>query len=252
MSELLLELKGVNKSFGGVVTAENVNLSIRPAQIVGLIGPNGAGKTTLLNLISGIYKVDSGEIYFRGKDITNTDGYKRARMGIGRTFQSPRFMNRSSFEDNLKVGTDLRNGMGYAASFFGKRGADFKFEVNELLEIAGFTLDWTEQISSLPYGKQKLLEIIRTLLSHPSVMLVDEPAAGLNNKEQDRVVALLRKATSQNIGVILIEHSIELVMSICDRITVLNFGRVIADDVPEKVANNKTVVEAYLGGDTGA
>lgn len=249
MAEVLLEIRKVNKSFGGVVTAENVDLKVEAGQIRGLIGPNGAGKTTLLNLISGIYEVDSGNILLCGQDITKLPAYKRSRMGIGRTFQSPRFSTRASIEDNLKVGSDLLNGMGYVDSFFGKRGADFKKEIDELMEIAGFTFDWEDDIGALPYGQQKLLEIIRTMLSKPKIMLVDEPAAGLNGQEQDRVCDLLRKALIQGIGVVLIEHSMDMIMSVCDRITVLNFGRVIAEGEPHEIANNKQVIEAYLGGD---
>ena len=252
MAECLLEVRNVNKAFGGVVTAENVNMTVEAGQIRGLIGPNGAGKTTLLNLISGIYDVDSGQIIFNGQDVTNVPTHKRARMGIGRTFPSPRFMNRANIEDNLKVGTDLLNQFGYIQSFFGKRGHDFLADLNELMEIAGFTFDWDDQITALPYGQQKLLEIVRAMLARPKVILVDEPAAGLNKQEQERASQLLFRAVKNGMGVVLIEHSMDMVMSICDRITVLSFGRVIAEGVPVEIANNKDVVEAYLGGDDDA
>ena len=161
-------------------------------------------------------------------------------------------MNRASIEDNLKVGTDLLNKFGYVQSFFGKKGHDFFNDLNELMEIAGFTFDWDDQITSLPYGQQKLLEIVRAMLSRPSVMLVDEPAAGLNKQEQERASALLFKAVHSGMGVVLIEHSMDMVMSICDRITVLNFGEVIAEAEPHGIANDKRVIEAYLGGDDDA
>ena len=252
MADYLLEVRNVNKAFGGVVTAKNVNMTVEAGQIRGLIGPNGAGKTTLLNLISGIYDVDSGNIFFKGQDVTKLPTHKRAALGIGRTFQSPRFMNRASIEDNLKVGTDLLNKFGYVQSFFGKKGHDFFNDLNELMEIAGFTFDWDDQITSLPYGQQKLLEIVRAMLSRPSVMLVDEPAAGLNKQEQERASAHLFKAVRSGMGVVLIEHSMDMVMSICDRITVLNFGEVIAEAEPHGIANDKRVIEAYLGGDDDA
>lgn len=252
MAEVLLEVKNVNKAFGGVVTASNVNMKVLAGEIHGLIGPNGAGKTTLLNLISGIYDVDSGDIFFKGQNITHLPAYKRAKLGIGRTFQSPRFMNRASIKDNLELGTDLKNQFSYTQSFFGKKGADFYEELAELMEIAGFSFDWHDRINSLPYGQQKLLEIVRAMLAHPTVILVDEPAAGLNKMEQERVCQLLYKAVSSGVGVVLIEHAMDMVMSVCHNITVLSFGEVIAEGLPEEVANNKQVIEAYLGGDDDA
>ena len=248
MAECLLEVRNVNKAFGGVVTAENVNMTVEAGQIRGLIGPNGAGKTTLLNLISGIYDVDSGQIIFNGQDVTKLPTHKRARMGIGRTFQSPRFMNRANIEDNLKVGTDLLNQFGYIQSFFGKKGHDFLADLNELMEIAGFTFDWEDQITALPYGQQKLLEIVRAMLARPKVILVDEPAAGLNNKEIEYLMDILRMAAKKmNIGVLVIEHSMDMIMDLCETIAVLNFGELIADGTPAEISNNTADIEAYLG-----
>ena len=252
MGKVLLEVRNVNKAFGGVVTAKDVNMKVEAGEIHGLIGPNGAGKTTLLNLISGIYDVDSGNIIFKDQDITHLPAHKRARLGLGRTFQSPRFMNRASIKDNLELGSDLRDQFTYTQSFFGKKGADFYGELEELMKIAGFTFDWNEHITSLPYGQQKLLEIVRAMLSHPTVILVDEPAAGLNKQEQERVSLLLRNAVDSGMGVVLIEHSMDMVMNVCDNITVLSFGEVIAEGKPQEIATNPQVIEAYLGGDDDA
>lgn len=249
----ILNLDGVCKTFGGVIAAENVTISVNPGTIHGLIGPNGAGKTTMMNIISGIYSPDSGKIFFAGKDITHVPDYKRARMGIGRTFQTPRFLQRSSILDNLLLGTDLANQMGYFNSFLGKRGVSFSDELKELLEVARISFNWEDDISALPFGKRKLLEIIRAMLAHPKVMLVDEPAAGLNNREIEDAMNLLNLASKkQNIGVLLIEHTMDMIMDICSSIIVLCFGRVIAIGTPEEVSNNPKVIEAYLGGDDDA
>ena len=206
MSEYLLEVRNVNKSFGGVVTANDVCMSVEPGQIRGLIGPNGAGKTTLLNLISGIYDVDGGNIFFNGKDVTKLPTHVRAKMGIGRTFQSPRFMNRASIEDNLKVGTDLLNQFGYIQSFFGKKGHDFMKNLEELMEIAGFTFDWQDQITSLPYGQQKLLEEMEIPLAQVLArmenigFLVDGESIRVYGERLETEIEALQKQIYEEVG----------------------------------------------------
>jgi len=246
--KVILKLDGVCKAFGGVIAAENVSFDVYTGEILGLIGPNGAGKTTILNVVSGIYDVDDGRIFLGDEEITNAAAHKRARMGISRTFQQPRFLQRSDIRDNLLLGTDLAEQFGFWRSFWHKKGLNFKEELDELMDIAGFSLKWDADISSLPYGQRKLLEIIRAMLSHPRVMLVDEPAAGLNSSEIERAVALLRLATDKKgMGVVLIEHSMDMVMNTCHNIVVLNFGRLIAQGTPEQVSSNGDVIVAYLG-----
>ena len=245
--EPVLELRNVCKNFGGVVAAKDVNFRVFPGVLHGLIGPNGAGKTTILNLVSGIYDVDAGEIFLLGRDVTKVPAPDRARMGLGRTFQSPRFLQRSNILDNLLLGTDLKDQMGFLKSFLNFKGSDFKSELDELMEIADFTFDLDDSITALSYGQRKLLEIVRAMLIHPKIMLVDEPAAGLNNVEIEKAVALLKMATSRDIGVVLIEHSMHMVMNNCDEITVLNFGRVICEGAPDVVSKDTSVIEAYLG-----
>lgn len=250
MGEAILELKGVCKSFGGVVTAKNVDLQVLPGEIHGLIGPNGAGKSTMMNLISGIYEVDKGEIFFNGEDITKIPSYVRARRGIGRTFQTPRFLYRSNIRDNLMLGVDLHDQLGYRKSFMGVKGSNFLKELDQLMELAGFTFDWDDDITAIPFGQRKILEIVRSMLGHPKVMLVDEPAAGLTTQEiQQARDLLMYAAKKQNIGILLIEHQMDLVMSSCERIDVLVFGEILARGLPHEIAVNPVVLEAYLGRD---
>lgn len=244
----ILRVEQLCKSFGGVVTAKDVSFSVFPGEIKGLIGPNGAGKTTMMNMISGIYTADSGSIYFDEKNVSKTPDYARARMGIGRTFQTPRFLQRSSIRDNLLIGADLGNKIGFLSGFFGKKSNNFSSDLEEMMEVLHFNFDWDDEISALPFGQRKLLEIVRSLLSHPKVILVDEPAAGLNNKEIEYLMEILRMAAKKlNIGVLLIEHSMDMIMDICESIVVLSFGIVIAEGTPEQIATNSAVIEAYLG-----
>lgn len=251
--EPILRLEGVCKQFGGLVATDHVTFSVEPGAITGLIGPNGAGKSTLMNLISGIYMVDEGKIFYEGKEITDVAAYMRSRMGIGRTFQTPRFLQRSSIRDNLLLGTDLGDNIGFFSSFLGKKGTDLKKKLKELMPVAGFELDWNLDISALPYGQRKLLEIVRSMLANPKVMLVDEPAAGLNNREIENAMALLDLAAKKyNVGVLLIEHSMDMIMNSCSNIVVINFGKVICNGSPEVVSRNPEVIEAYLGRELNA
>lgn len=251
--EPVLKLEGVCKAFGGVITAKNVDLQVFPGEIHGLIGPNGAGKTTMMNLISGIYSCDSGKILFDGKDVTKVPSHKRARMGIGRTFQTPRFLTKSSIRDNLYMGTDLQDQLGFIKSFFGVKGSDFSAEIEEYLKLTGFELDWDDDIDSLPFGHQKLLEIVRSLLSKPKVMLIDEPAAGLNSAEIQNVMNLIQYAAKEKgIGVLVIEHRMDMMLTLCEVIDVLSFGEIIGHGTPDEIVTMPRVLEAYLGGDVDA
>lgn len=247
----ILELQGVCKAFGGVVAAENVNFTVERGEIMGLIGPNGAGKSTTLNLISGIYDVDAGKVLIADQDVTNMKAHLRSRMGLGRTFQTPRFLQRSNIRENLELGTDLADQLGYFKSYFnikGNAGKNFEAELNRLLDVAGFSINLDDDISSLSYGQMKLLEIVRAMLANPSVMLVDEPAAGLNNKEIENANNLLHLASEKrNMGIVLIEHQMDMVLNICHNVSVLNFGRIIAQGTPEEALSNDLVIEAYLG-----
>lgn len=249
----IVKLTDVNKSFGGVVVADHVNLSLLPGEIHGLIGPNGAGKTTLLNLISGIYEMDSGKIEFCGKDISKMPAHNRARMGLGRTFQTPRFLDKTDIEENLMIANDLSHRISFFRSFCSKKDRSYLGLLEELTGIAGFTFRLEDDISSLTFGQRKLLEIIRAILARPKAILIDEPAAGLNGAEIQNEIRLLQWATGHmGVGILLIEHSMDMIMSVCQTITVLNFGCVIACGTPDEIAGNEDVITAYLGRDTDA
>ncbi|MCL2538744.1 MAG: ABC transporter ATP-binding protein [Oscillospiraceae bacterium] len=251
--ETILRLENVDKAFGGVIAAKDVSFSVQRGEIMGLIGPNGAGKTTLLNLISGIYKCDGGNIYIGETNVTRMPSHNRPFLGLARTFQTPRFLQRSSIRDNLFLGTDLADKQKYFKSFLGIKGHPFEQDLNELMELAGFSFNWDDDILSIPYGQRKRLEIVRALLTHPKVMLVDEPAAGLNSAELEQVIGLLQfAAVERNVGVVLIEHRMDMVMNTCHNIVVLNFGVVIAHGEPDDISSNPEVIEAYLGRDEDA
>lgn len=238
----VLQLSGVNKKFGGVIAADDICLELYPGEIVGLIGPNGAGKTTLLNLITGIYSPDKGTIILDGTNISRYPTHKRARAGIARSFQHPRLLDRCDIRTNIYMGSDL-------AKKCRKNSGDINVQLDELIEIAGLKgIRLEDPIDKLSYGQQKILEIIRAIMCRPIVLLLDEPAAGLNNKEMEYVGALIQYAVKENIAVLLIEHAMDFVMSICDRITVLNFGHQITTGTPKEVQGNEEVIRAYLGG----
>ena len=238
----VLRLNDVCKNFGGVVAADEICLEMYPGEVFGLIGPNGAGKTTLLNLITGIYMPDRGTVVLGNKNISKQPTYKRARAGIARTFQHPRLLGRCDIKTNIYMGVDLANKRK-------KKSGQVDNELAVLMKTAGLeTVNLKDTVDKLSYGQQKLLEIIRAILCEPSVMLLDEPAAGLNNRETEYVGALIQAAVGKNIAVLLIEHAMDFVMSICDRITVLNFGPQIMTGTPKEVQENEAVIKAYLGG----
>jgi branched-chain amino acid transport system permease protein len=250
-SGALLEVKAARKLFGGLVAVNGLSFAIAPGEILGLIGPNGAGKTTMFNLISGALTISSGEITFRGDSIVGCTPYDVARRGIGRTFQHVKLVPRMSVQDNVALGAYLRGETGvFRAAFRLDRAeeAGTRAEALRAITRVGLAAHVHDAAGSLPLGRQRIVEIARALAADPALLLLDEPAAGLRYLEKQELAALLRQLKAEGMTVLLVEHDMDFVMGLTDRLVVMDFGEKLAEGAPAEIQKNPAVLEAYLGG----
>jgi branched-chain amino acid transport system ATP-binding protein len=249
----MLELRNLSRHFGGVKAVDGIDLTVRQGEIFGLIGPNGSGKSTTVNLIAGLYAPTTGTITFRGADITLLRPHERCALGLARTFQNIRLFSQLTVWQNLWVAQVVRDTgwAGFKRRWFSGANAA-RDEAEALLEFSGLADKRDVLAGQLAFGQQRRLELARAAASGASLLLLDEPAAGMNAEEIDELDERIRTLRSQGRTILLIEHHMELVMNVCDRVAVLNFGRKIAEGTPAQVQNDSEVRTAYLGADPGA
>ena len=244
-----LNVENISVYFGGHIAVNEVSLTIDPGTVTGLIGPNGAGKTTLFNVISGLIAPSSGRVMFADKDITSLAPHKRARIGIGRTFQKLELFNSLSVVDNIRVSLEISNQWNNSRTAI--LGSDINSEIERILDLTGLDSVRNSMASEIPTGQARLVELARALVLSPSLLLLDEPASGQNDEETESFGLLLRKLCNSGISIFLVEHDMSLVMNTCDLVNVLDFGSVIAKGTPAEIQEHELVIEAYLGVEKG-